>query len=406
MSVKHKELVHISQDELNKLEGDYVPKCKYCGKSIWYDNTKISYRLDGRLSSEFRGTTYRTIKMMDNIPHHICVCQKCMEKKYPEFADKNISKIFNTFNKYASYAFDIPYDDMKMKNKLSAVTLENFIRKYGEEDGKLRFDEYRKKQAYSNSFEYKNMKYGWTNDEFNKFNQSRAVTLENLIKKHGEVEGRKIWDNYLKRQSETSTNEYLFENFSEYDAETILLLKSGKLDGFIRKYGEVEGKIKYDKFIQFINDSSEKTNKYHQSKRGMMFFEKLIKKLSECGINYEYNYGDNEIRKYSHIDEVLYSLDFYIVELNICIEFNGDYWHANPEMYKEDWYHPIKKMYAKDIWEYDNNRSNSLKSEYDIDVITVWEKSLYIDGDEDLIINKIVDKIKYVSANKENRKNQ
>ena len=40
MRGKHKELVHISQDELTELEKD-TPKCKYSNKSRWYDTTKF-----------------------------------------------------------------------------------------------------------------------------------------------------------------------------------------------------------------------------------------------------------------------------------------------------------------------------------------------------------------------------
>lgn len=406
MAGRHKKLIHISQDELTNLEGDGTTKCKYCGKSIWYDSTKVSFREDGRLAYECGGTTYRTSKCLNGIKYPILVCQHCLEKKYPDFKEKNKSKIFNTFNKYVMYAFEIPQELINEKNKLSVPTLENCIRKHGEEKGREVFEEYKRKQAYTNSFEYKQEKYGWTKEEYDDYNRSRAVTLENLIKKHGEEEGRVIWDNYCKRQSETSSNEYIKDKFGEYESETIWLLKCGKIEGFIRRYGEEEGVKRFNDFIRSVSDSFENTNKYHQSKRGLCFFNKIVERLNELGYNYTYYYGDNELRKYSHIDNVLYSLDFFIPELNIDIEFNGDYWHCNPDIYDRKWFHPIKKQYAEDIWKYDENRSKSLKEEYDIDVISVWEKSVYLDKFEDKIISEILEKIEYVSKNKEDRKNQ
>lgn len=404
MRGKHKELVHISQDELTELEKD-TPKCKYCNKSIWYDTTKVSFNLNGSLSSEFGGTTYRTKKTINGVNYPICVCQNCLEERFPDFKERNKSKIFNTFNKYVVYAFEIPQDIIDEKNKLSVPTLENCIRKHGEEKGREVFEEYKRKQAYKNSFEYKKEKYGWTKEQYDEYNKSRAVTLENLIKKHGENDGRLIWDNYCKRQSETSSTDYIKDKFGEYECETINLLKSGKLEGFIRKYGEIEGKKRFNNFIDAVNNSFEDTNKYHQSKRGVCFFNKIIKKLSELGYNFTYYYGDNEMRKYSHIDGVLYSLDFFILELNICVEFNGDYWHANPEIYEKNWIHPIKKVSAEDIWKYDSNRNKSLKEEFLIDVINVWEKSIYIDKKEDIIIDEIIKKIeyKYVSKYKKDK---
>lgn len=403
MAGKHKELIHISQDELTLLEGEEIRKCKICGKSIWYDNTKISYRLDGRLSSEYGGTTYRTTKILNDIVYPICMCQKCLEKKYPDFNDKNKSKIFNTFNKYVEYVFEIPKDVIDNKNKLSVPTLENCIRKHGEVKGVEVFEEYKRKQAYTNTFEYKQKKYGWTKEQYDSYNKSRSVTLENLIKRHGKKLGKEMWDNYCKRQSETSTTEYIMDKFGEYECETINLLKSGKLDGFIRKYGEKDGLERYNNFIDSISNTFEDTNKYHQSKRGLQFFNKIVDKLTSLGYKFTYYYGNNEIRKYSHIDMVLYSLDFFISELNIDIEFNGDYWHANPELYDKKWIHPIKKQTAEDIWKYDENRNNSLNEEYSIEVINVWEKSIYIDGNEDIIIDGILKRIEYVSRNKENK---
>lgn len=55
--------------------------------------------------------------------------------------------------------------------------------------------------------------------------------------------------------------------------------------------------------------------------------------------------------------------DFRIVGHNILIEVNGDYWHANPQIYKPDdiVYRPFNKKReqlrwapkAKDIWKID-----------------------------------------------------
>lgn len=55
-----------------------------------------------------------------------------------------------------------------------AVTLENMIRKYGDIEGEIRWQEYKDKQAYTNSFEYKEEKYGWTMDEWENYNKSRG----------------------------------------------------------------------------------------------------------------------------------------------------------------------------------------------------------------------------------------
>jgi G:T-mismatch repair DNA endonuclease (very short patch repair protein) len=64
----------------------------------------------------------------------------------------------------------------------------------------------------------------------------------------------------------------------------------------------------------------------------------------------------------------------------IVVEFFGNYWHANPEMYKEndEVHHGFK---ACDIWEKDKKRLAALRKRYH--VLVVWEKA-YKNGQFDL----------------------
>jgi len=66
--------------------------------------------------------------------------------------------------------------------------------------------------------------------------------------------------------------------------------------------------------------------------------------------------------------------DFYILEKNILIEVNGDFFHANPIFYSENDIVPLpeNKMTAKDIWERDNRKFDFAKSK-GYDVIYLWE---------------------------------
>lgn len=396
MAVKRKELIHLTQDELTKIENLNLPKCKYCGKSIWYDNTKVSFRKDGKLSSEFSGTTYRTQKNINGVCYPICVCQKCLEKKYPDFTERNLHRIFNTFNKYVEYAFEIPKSIIDEKNKLSVPTLENCIRKHGKEKGTEVFEEYKRKQAYTNSFEYKHEKYGWTKEMYDEYNKSRAVTYDNLIKRHGKEEGEKIWNNYKERQSYTSTNEYLVDAFGEDRAKTIMLLKSRDVSGYIDIYGEIEGKKKYEEYIKTSKDRK------HYSKFSKVFFDDLVSKLKEFGFDFNYCYGENEHWKWSP-EKKIYFFDFYIPELRFIIELNGDYWHCNPNNYKSEYVHELRHMTANEIWEYDNNRNNIIRNEMNYILEIVWESD--IRSDRDGVIFNLVEKIKdlYVSKNKEDK---
>lgn len=68
---------------------------------------------------------------------------------------------------------------------------------------------------------------------------------------------------------------------------------------------------------------------------------------------------------------------------NIIIEFNGDFWHCNPALYNESFFHPIKQQYARDIWQFDDFKNNEVAKDYKIFII--WENELH---DTDGIINR------------------
>ena len=69
-----------------------------------------------------------------------------------------------------------------------------------------------------------------------------------------------------------------------------------------------------------------------------------------------------------------YYLDYFIKELNICIEFNGNAWHGNPKLFKpKDHCHPIyKELTAKDLQNKDRKRIKELKDK-GITTYIIWE---------------------------------
>ena len=65
-----------------------------------------------------------------------------------------------------------------------------------------------------------------------------------------------------------------------------------------------------------------------------------------------------------------YELDIYLPDLRLAIEYNGDYWHANPDLYSRD--EIVGGKLASDIWEKDIKKINCCYSK-DITLIVVWE---------------------------------
>jgi len=57
------------------------------------------------------------------------------------------------------------------------------------------------------------------------------------------------------------------------------------------------------------------------------------------------------------------------------IEFFGDYYHCDPEIYKEDYFNKKVGLYARQIWSRDEKKIKKFK-ENGFEVLVVWEKEL------------------------------
>lgn len=66
-----------------------------------------------------------------------------------------------------------------------------------------------------------------------------------------------------------------------------------------------------------------------------------------------------------------YYPDIFVPDLNLIIEYYGDYWHANPKYYKSNdiVHHNIT---AQEIWDKDSERIKRLQTLYNVDII--WEE--------------------------------
>lgn len=74
-------------------------------------------------------------------------------------------------------------------------------------------------------------------------------------------------------------------------------------------------------------------------------------------------------------------VDFYIANKNIIIECYGDYWHCNPLVYSEDYYHKNLHMTAKEKWNKDKERAEFLEKKGMV-VIVFWERDIIKSSNE------------------------
>lgn len=247
-----------------------------------------------------------------------------------------------------------------LKINLKGVTKKKFLLLHGKEEAIKKWKTYTNKQAFVNSYEYKKQKYGWTEDQFNEYNKSRSVTIENMIKKYGEKIGTENYKKYVEKQKYCGISlEYFIQKYGDISGTKkyyeICKSKALTLDNFIKKYGEDLGRKKY-------RDYCEIRPTFH-SKISQELFWKI--KTDNCYFaEYNKEFGFNSPTGY-------YFYDYVDTKLKKCIEFNGDYWHCNPKIYSED--HKTHYNYtADDIWKKDEEKINFIKSK-EYDVMIVWE---------------------------------
>lgn len=368
-------------------------KCKICGNKFKITEKKDEFRID-------RCLTYNC-------------SQRSLEKKIQQLFEgsqlEEQLKIFKEnqqatkrpllvrlIEKYGKEVGEIKYKEILKKCDSS---LKGYIRRYGEVEGRLKFEAFSKKSAH---------------------------TKEKYIEKFGEEKGTRIWDDMRKKKRETSkrsldywlikaNNDKALAEHLRAESQAWTLTKSiqkyGKegeekyrqyvksktrknnLQGYIEEYGEEKGKEEWDKGIKkrkwslsyeglVANHGEEKANEIIEKRNpraisitSTKIFDILSKEIL---LNFpciqKIYYGDTEYfinlkKEY----KCMYFLDFYIKEIPLAIEFYGDYWHANPEIYK-----PSDRMYngslAVDIWKKDQERCDRIQEYIKEPIYIIWEK--------------------------------
>ena len=188
---------------------------------------------------------------------------------------------------------------------------------------------------------------GMSEDEWKSYNKMRASTLPNFISRYGEELGRRKWSEYCAHEAYAGCS----------------------LTYFQERYGDEIGKLKYDELCR---------------KKGMIFysgvsqdlFRKIDARLGDIAIGSKYETKNGELELMIETDgKMRIARPDYVLNTKI-IEFYGDYWHANPMIYKADQklsFFNGEIRSACDIWEKDRLRVNRIeKLGYSVKI--VWEK--------------------------------
>ena len=280
------------------------------------------------------------------------------------------------------FLFDIPKEELeKQRKKYSTASKEYWINKLGKVEGTKRYNEIAARQGYTASSKYLIEERCLTPEEAENFHMNRASTKENFIKRYGKEEGLKYWAEYCKHEAWAGCAlDYFITKFGPIEGEKrykdINKLKSPTLNNFIRKYGEQEGTEKYKIYNKLKSKS--------YSNISQKLFDELLKSIEDKD-NVFYGSHNGEVEIDAIDSEKYYFADFKYH--NKIIEFNGTYWHADPRLYDEN--ELIREnTLAKDIHEHDRIKLDEFKKQ-GYDVLVIWESDYMFD--QNAVINKCLE---------------
>ena len=138
--------------------------------------------------------------------------------------------------------------------------------------------------------------------------------------------------------------------------------------------------------ILMLGDSNWMRNRKHSDETKLKISKSKLEQYKNGSVNLNRNFMSGgeyaiadflkdkkiEFKHQFHIDKISFIYDFYLPLSNIIIEYNGDYWHVNPEIYNEDKVIVDGKT-AKEIWEKDSLKKK-IAEENGYKFYTIWEK--------------------------------
>lgn len=298
----------------------------------------------------------------------------------------NLSRLITLYGvDEATKRFEITFNKHKLKG-----TLTGYIQKYGEELGKIKYEEKNSKLSVG----IETLKRKGLSDldilEVKTRHANRSLlNLENFILRHGEDKGRNLfeaWKLSSRSRSIWCTEYWENKGFSFDDSVSIISDKQKRdfayfanigwtkeeydelvlkrtfaftLAGYIQRYGEVEGPIrfKYDrakgssleyliekhgvedgtiKYTTLMNQKSNAVSKDSKIQKEfcVMLHESLPKEISDMFYgapftkSYFIMYKENEFNIKASVPDIRIK--------NILIEFDGDYWHSREETMLRD----------------------------------------------------------------------
>ncbi len=254
----------------------------------------------------------------------------------------------------------------------------SFIKRHGAVNGKILWQAYCQKHSDKNTLAGYLSK-GKTEEDWKAYNKAKSGTLENFKRRYGEQADQR-WEEYCQLQSKKGKTLDWFISQHGYDVglqiyESLNKQKGITPENMIRKHGYKEGMIRWHSWL-------ESTNGTKISKLQRDIINKIVPLLPPSYYFHEGVFSSKEFVSYDRDRKRVYQYDFVITSpIKLCIEVNGDFYHANPIKYKaEDRLRHrgsgLLGKSAQEIWDYDKIKRETLEARgYECKVI--WENDWY-----------------------------
>ena len=211
-----------------------------------------------------------------------------------------------------------------------------------------------------------------------KYPEKSLEECQELLKEHKE----KVKKTHTPENTSTCIEYWLSKGYSEEEAKELLRNRQSTftLEKCINKYGKEEGeKIFNNRQKRWINSLKKNFERYGdgrsvQSELAYTIIEKICNSLNiNRPLREKWMFDSEKNRAYAY--------DFQY--RNKIVEINGDYWHANPKIYNEDFYNKSKQMTAEEIWLYDKLKYKHAESK-GYSVYVIWESDWNKDPQNEL----------------------
>lgn len=300
-------------------------------------------------------------------------------KRYPELSITEREKMWHDYVKAKNFQcieyYNEKYPDLTQeeRDKMLADAIKNYTSKRdesGEKNGmhRSKTTDLQRRQISPRCIEFYQLKYPNASDE-----EHKQMLLDFQAKNREKIK---------LAIKDTNIEYYLNRGMSIEEARLALHNRQATftLEKCIAKYGEEEGLIKFkarqEKWLKSVHAAYKAENKHYgnafQSRLGHKIISQLCKHL------------EIEVPKYEKCLTNTERCFFYDFTFNNkIIEIQGDYWHCNPKLYDEDFFHKVKNCLAKDVWQEDNKKKLVAES-YGYEVMYVWENDYNADPEREI----------------------